>query len=428
MAVMVLETIRSAAELKFLGMLGPEAMDTVITVNQTFSQLFMTFVIATAWGGSALVAQRVGARDVEEAGRTMGQCLGLMLGVGLLAALVANAASSALLGGVGMDAAAQARAVMYLRLIGLVAMLSFVSFGLNSTLQATGDVLTPLYMVVIGTGTHTLLAWLFIFGVGPLPALGPVGVVVASAGASFAALSIAVYRVRMLHGDLGLHLRSLIVRDWSLFGRIVRLSWPVWLQILCRAVGIILIIRLAGRYGAMARAGYGVALRVDMMLIGVGMAFTGAAATIAGQNKGAGLLSRAAKGPWVAWLYYTGVLLCFTVLFWLRGEAVVGLFTDEPAVIEVGAAFLRITSAVYPFFTAAFVFSRAQQGAGDMWTPTWITLVITFGVFMPLALWLPGATGLGVRGVFLSSAISMIVAGFLQTGYFLRGGWRTLET
>ena len=419
-----LEITRSALELKFLGMLGPSAIDAVVTVNQTFRQVFMMFVIATVWGASSIVAQRVGARDMRDAGRTIGQALGMLIAFSFLAGVAANVWTTPVLVGLGIEGEGQRLAAGYLRWGSALVLAPFLTFGLEALLQATGDVITPLIMVVISTGLNMLCNWLFIFGIGPFPELGVLGVAVASFLSSGVALSLGLYRLTMLHGDLGVHPASLILREWRRVWRIARLALPVWLQVICRTASVFLIFRLVGEYGATSRAGYGVGVRIDLMLIGLGLAFSGAAATVAGQNKGAGLHSRAVTGAWVSWMYYTATLLCFTVLFWWKAEAIVGFINTDPEIVAVGSDFLRITSAVYPLFAAAFVFSRSMQGAGDMWTPTIITVATTFGIFVPLALWLPGVMELGVRGIFVASAVGIVVAGVLQVVYFHRGRWR----
>lgn len=417
------EVVRSAVELRVVGELGSLALDTFVTVNQAFRQLLMTFIIAISWGASALVAQRIGARDPADAGHTLGQSLGLAFMVGLVALCLANVATGPLIGGLQLGENG-AVAVIFLRVTGFVMTAGFVLFALNTTLQATGDVVTPFYMFLLSVGTYLLLVHPLSLGLGRWPGLGLVGVLVAQCTGAVASLTFGLWRMRRLHWDLRVGWRSLLVRDWARVRDIARLSWPVWLQILCRSVGIILLLHLTRGYGVAARAGYGVGLRIDMMLLSVGLAFAGAAATVTGQNVGARHLRRAARGAWIAWVYYTGIMLCCTALFWWNAEGVAGIFSDDPEVIAVAALYLRIASSVYPFLASNFVFTRAMQGAGDVRTPTYITLFVTAVVLAPLLFILPKIGGLGVSGLFLAGASAMTVGGVLQAWFFQRGRWR----
>lgn len=424
LGVSALEVVRSVVELKVLGALGSAELDAVITINQTFRQIFMTGIIALAWGASAIVAQRVGAQQPREAGRAMGQTLGLALVLAVGGGVLANTTTAAVLRGVGLEGEVAAHAGPYLRLMGAVLPASLLFFVLMSTLQAAGDVVTPFMMVVVTVLVQVIGLAIFPFGAGPVPAMGVLGVVVAAAGGSGIAFALGMARIRWLHRDLDLHPRALFVHDWGVVRRIMALSWPVLVQISCRAVMLIVMMRLLGGYGASTRAGYGVALRIDLMLLSIGLAFTGAAATVTGQNMGAQQPDRAARGAWIAWGMYTGVLLVFTVLFQWQADAVIGAFSKDPDVVAMGARYLRISSAVYPFLAAGFLFSRAMQGAGDMLRPMWAMLFSTFVVFVPLAMWLPGRGGFGAVGLFYAAAAGTISGGLIQPALFIRGAWR----
>ncbi len=428
LGVSALEVVRSATELRVLGLLGTVSLDAVISINQTFRQLLMTFVIAAAWGASAMVARRVGAGQVGAAGRVMGQTLGMVLAVATLGALVANVATGPIMAQLNMTADVAAQAGPYLRLTGIILVAPFLFFVLMSTLQAAGDVTTPFLMVLLSAVVQLVCFGVLPLGRGPIPALGIRGVLIAAGLGSGLALALGLVRTRRLHADLELHPRSFLPNDWQMVRRIAGLSWPVLVQISCRAIMLVLMIRFLGAYGSSARAGYGVALRIDMMLLGIGMAFAGAAATVTGQNAGAGQYRRAAAGAWIACGYYAAIMLCFTALFQWKAEVFIRAFSpDDPEAIVIGAMYLRISSAVYPFLAAAFVFSRAMQGAGDMRRPMWSMLFSTYCVFLPLALWLPGVGELGVRGLFLAGATATVTGCLIQTTLFIRGGWRSVR-
>jgi Na+-driven multidrug efflux pump len=113
------------------------------------------------------------------------------------------------------------------------------------------------------------------------------------------------------------------------------------------------------------------------------------------------------------------------VVFIVFAEPLVGFFTSDPAVVDLGASCLRILSYGYGFYAWGMVIVQAFNGAGDTTTPTWVNFFCYWLFQIPLAFGLTRGLGMGPEGVFaaITAAESLLaVAGVIC---FRRGRWKT---
>jgi Na+-driven multidrug efflux pump len=152
-----------------------------------------------------------------------------------------------------------------------------------------------------------------------------------------------------------------------------------------------------------------------------------AAATLMGQNLGAGRPDRAEQAVWRAALYNLAFLGCTGLLFVLFGEAIVRGFSTDAAVVTHGAHALRIISAGFLFYAYGMVLTQAFNGAGDTWTPTLINLFCFWLWEIPLAWLLSKPLGLGPTGVFTAVLIGFSTMAVLSVALFRRGRWKRVK-
>ena len=111
-------------------------------------------------------------------------------------------------------------------------------------------------------------------------------------------------------------------------------------------------------------------------------------------------------------------------MFLIGARVLVGLFTQDPEVLEHGVRYLRIISLGFPFYAFGMVMMQAFNGAGDTRTPTLINLVVFWIVQLPLAWFLSHHTGLGPSGVFVTLAVCFSVFAAIGVALFRRGRWK----
>jgi Na+-driven multidrug efflux pump len=143
-----------------------------------------------------------------------------------------------------------------------------------------------------------------------------------------------------------------------------------------------------------------------------------------GQNLGAGKPDRAERAVWQAGFYNMVFLGVIGLLFVLFAEPVITSFTKEPQVVEYGVRCLRTVSFGFLFYAYGMVLSQAFNGAGAVWTPTFINLFCFWAFQLPLAYTLAHLLRWGPAGVFTAITIAWSTYAVVSATIFRRGRWK----
>lgn len=188
-----------------------------------------------------------------------------------------------------------------------------------------------------------------------------------------------------------------------------------------------MLVRLVSHFGSAAVAGYTVAVRVFMLGLLPSWGVANAAATLVGQNLGAGQPDRAARTVWQTGWANAGLMSLIGLVFILGARPVLAALGAPADALEPGVLTLRIFAAGYGFYAFGMVVVSAFNGAGDTMTPTRINVACYWLFQLPLAWALALPMGLGVGGVLWAVPIAeagLTVAAILL---FRRGGWRRMN-
>ncbi len=263
-----------------------------------------------------------------------------------------------------------------------------------------------------------------IFGLGPFPRLGVTGAALATftgrsigVGYQFYRLLRGTERIRILRRQIRVNLTILL--------RLLRVSLTGILQFAIAHTSWIGLVRIVSVFGSAALAGYTIAIRLVVFLILPSWGMSNAAATLVGQNLGAGKPERAESAVWRTGLYnmiFLGGIGLFFVFF---AEPIIRLFTQDPAIVPLGTSCLRIVSYGNIGYAYAMVMLQAFNGAGDTVTPT---IVNFFGFWLfeiPLAYWLAIRLDFRSNGVFWSIVVAEGSIALASAILFKRGRWKT---
>ena len=209
--------------------------------------------------------------------------------------------------------------------------------------------------------------------------------------------------------------------------RLLRLSIGGILQFIWSTASWVVMVWIVSGFGTEAVAGYTLAIRIIIFAIMPSWGLANAAATLVGQNLGAGSAQRAERSVWLAGRYNAGFLFAVGAIFIFLSEPLMQIFTSEAEVIAYGSACLFWVSLGYPFFGFGMVLVQAFNGAGDTQTPSALNFVCYWLIQIPLAYVLSQNTAMGVEGVFLSITISASALTLLGILLFRRGRWKTRE-
>jgi Na+-driven multidrug efflux pump len=171
-------------------------------------------------------------------------------------------------------------------------------------------------------------------------------------------------------------------------------------------------------------AAYGVGLRLHMIILLPAFALGGAAATMVGQNLGAGKPERAARAAWAAAWFDMAIMFAAAVVIMLGAPLLIRCFNNEADVIQIGARYLRIVSPSYLITALGIVLGRALNGAGDSLSPMVITMISLWGVQVPLAMLLAYLWQPATAGIWWAIAAANALHGLMIAGWFETGRWR----
>ncbi len=187
------------------------------------------------------------------------------------------------------------------------------------------------------------------------------------------------------------------------------------------------LVRILSTFGSAALAGYTVAIRVVLFALLPAFGLGNAAATLVGQNLGAGNPARAEQAVWRAAFYNFVFLGVVGLALFIAGNGIVRLFTSEADVVAAGGRCLRIVALGFPLYAYGMVVSQAFNGAGDTRTPTWIN----FGCFwlgeIPVAYLLAHVLGFGPTGVYVSITLAFSAVALVSVTIFRRGRWKLVK-
>jgi len=418
----VLESLFAVVDVAWVGRLGADA---VATVGLTESMLSLIFSVGfgLSLSTTAMVARRIGEKDPEGAAVAAVQAIVLGLGISLAIGVPCLIYAPQLLRLMGATPSIIAIGSGYTRIClgGSCAVL--LLFLNNAIFRGAGDAAIAMRLLWISNIINLILDPCLIFGWGPFPRLGVTG----AALATFTGRSIGVmYQFyRLLKGTERIRVLARQIRvRFDVLWRLVRVSLTGILQFAIAHTSWIGLVRIVSTFGAAALAGYTIAIRIVIFVILPSWGMSNAAATLVGQNLGAGKPDRAESAVWRTGLYNVAFLGSVGLFFALLSEPIVKLFISDPAVVPLGAACLRIVSYGNIGYAYFMVMMQAFNGAGDTITPTIVNFFGFWLLEIPLAYVLAMPLGMKSNGAFFAIAIAESAMAAVSAILFSRGKWK----
>ena len=420
---MLMESVFVVADVFFVGRLGPAAVATV-GITESLMTVMYALAVGLSIGAAATVARRIGEKDADSAARAAVQSILL----GLLAAVVVGA-TGALFGGQLLQIMGASDDVMqtgsgFARVMlggsGTVLLL----FLINAVFRGSGDAAIAMRVLWFANAINIILGPCLIFGLGPFPELGVVGAAIGTTIGRGSGVLYQLYHLTRRGSRIEIHGRHLVF-DLGVMRTILRISGTATFQNFIATASWIGLIRILTGFGSAAVAGNTIGIRIILFALLPSFGVSNAAATLVGQNLGAGKPDRAEAAAWKAGLYNTICLGTVGVIFLLFAPQLIGAFTSDPEVARYGVRCLRIVSAGFLFYGYAMVLTASFNGAGDTRTPTLISLVCMWLWEIPLAWALAHPFGFGPTGVFIAVSVAFSTMAFVSAWLFSKGAWKT---
>ncbi|MCY4028623.1 MAG: MATE family efflux transporter [Acidobacteria bacterium] len=421
----VLELSLGAADFLMVRGLGRDA-SAAIGLNRQITFLVEAAALAVSTGVIALVSQGMGAGDRRQVDGAVRQSLRLVVLLGAPVTLLGYAASGPLLTLMQASPETLAHGAPYLRIYFLGTVFLWANLVAAAVFRGAGDPRTPLKLVSVVSVLNVALNYVFIAGVGPVPAYGVAGAAMGTVGAR--ALGTAAYLVLLGRGAGGVRLR---LRPWwdldrAVIRRLLRVgAWPALAGVLRNGARVVFVGMLgAGVSGAALHAAVGVGLQVRLVAVLPALAFQVAAATLVGQAVGAGDPDRAEALGNRSVVLLAAIMAAVTGVTIVAAGPLASLFLVDPEVAALGATVIRWFAVAQLFSSLSIGTQGALTGAG--WTRPILgyTVVTQWGVLLSLTLALFVVLGWDPEGALVAWVVAPVLQLVLMQRLFRRGGWR----
>jgi len=419
---MVMESMFGIVDVFFVAKLGTDAVASVALTEGMLSIVFGV-AIGLSMATTAMVARRTGEKDPRGAAVAAVQAVALGAAISVVIAIVGGLNAPRLLALMGATPGILQTGTTYTTIVLGAVSIIFMLFLINGIFRGAGDATIAMRTLWIANAINIVLDPCLINGWGPFPRLGVTGAAVSTAIGRGTGVLFQLWilfggrgRVVIQREDLRLNLEVLL--------RLARVSVNGMVQFLVATCSWLGMVRIVALFGSAALAGYTIAIRIIIFAILPSWGMSNAAATLVGQNLGAGKPDRAERSVWTTGFYNMLFLGGVAIIFIAFAERLVGIFATDPEVLSYGTSCLRIVSYGYVFYAYGMVMVQAFNGAGDTATPTLINLFCYWLWQIPMAYGLARFAGLGPKGVFIAIAISESTLAVVSMIVFRRGKWK----
>ncbi|OQX75704.1 MAG: MATE family efflux transporter [Bacteroidetes bacterium 4484_249] len=388
-------------------------------VGASFPIIFalISLVIGFATGATIIIAQYFGAKQIEKVKRTIDTLYIFLFFASIVLSVLGILFSEPIFKLIQLPEDIMPYATKYLNIY-LSGLIFF--FGFNGTaaiLRGLGDSKTPLYFLILSTITNIVFDLLFVL----VFKWGIAGVAVATVISQGGAFFTAIIYLNKTHKVVRLSIFNLVF-DREIFRQSIKIGLPSGLQQTFVSLGLLALTWIVNLFGTNVIAAYSIAMRIDSLAAMPAMNFSAALSTFVGQNLGANKPERVRSGLIATFKMTTVISVTITLIAIFFARSLMGVFTNDKDVIEIGAHYLFIVSSFYIMFSTLFVVSGVMRGAGDTLIPMFITLFALWFVRIPLSYYL--SQHIGETGIWWSIPIGWFLGMSLTYFYYLTGRWK----
>mgnify|MGYP001160779295 FL=1 len=389
-----------------------------------FPMLFLLLMLSAGTIGGAitgLVAQKLGANNVQAAEEIALSGLILTFGLGILFAIIFLVFGEIIYISLGASKEVLEEVLKYSNVLFAGSFTIWVANGMAGVVRATGNMFIASLFLGIGSLVQIILGAIFIFGIGPIQSMGIAGsslsIVIGNGIAAFCLL------FWLMHKSNALKLRiSIRFFNPNSIISIIKLGSLASINAFCTWGSVVVITAYMTNFGVQTLAGYGVGARLEFLIIPIVFGFGAASTALIGINIGANKLKRALNIGWVATLYSAlaagliGFGAYFYPSFWSNA------FTSDQNAQEVCKTYLEIVGPFYIFFASGLCLYFASQGAGRVLWPAIAAIIRLLIVIIGSIIVSRYTTG-SVNHYFSLISIAFLVQALITSGAIYLGAW-----
>jgi putative MATE family efflux protein len=405
-AGMIFQTLYLLVDLYFVAALGDDA---VAGVGAGGTLMFMIMAFSQILGVSAvaMISQSVGRKDQAGANLVFNQSLVVSCIFSLVTIIGGYGLAEVYLSSIASEEATVTQGVTFLYWFLPGMALQFPMIAMASSLRATGLVKPGMIVQVLTVVLNTILAPILIAGWGPGPALGVMGAGLASSiSVTIGVLMLIFYFIRL---EKYVSFEKTLWRpQLGIWLKMFNIGLPAGGEMLILFAYFSAVYWLIQDFGAAAQAGFSIGGRIMQSIFMPTMAIAFALGPIAGQNFGARQFGRVRETSTKGIMLSSIVMFVVTLLMIWKSDLMIGFFTDEAEVIEIGSVFLKLISLNFVAQGIVFSCSGMFQGLGNT-RPALMSSCIRMLAFLPLAVFLKYQDSFTINQVWYVSIFSVTI-------------------
>lgn len=382
--------------IKIVAQMGTSEVAAVTTGHRVFF-LVQAILMGVSVAATAMTARAWGAKEIAKAETVTWTSMALAISLAAVLSIPVLIMPKAIAGLFGLDEETTQLAATFIFWLGLFNVFAAINMMLGTALRATGDVITPLLFLIFSSLLNIVFAYMLAFGIGPLPEMGVAGV---SLGGSFgSALITIVFTAVWWRGKFNLKPVKQAAIDWVSARQLVSIGAPSVAEQALVQLAFLAFFAIVAQYGTEAYAAYGIGISLVAFSIVIGFGFGIAAATLVGQQLGAGQPELAMMAVSRSLRMALAAMIFLSILLAWFAQELAGFMIDDPEVVSLTVSFIYMIALAHPLMACDFALGGALRGAGDTRFPLIATFCgIIFGRLIPalIFLWL----GLSIYWIF----------------------------
>ena len=396
---------------------GKAALAAVGGPTGTIINLLVNFFVGISSGAGVVIAMYYGSRNVEGTDKAIHTAVAISIAGGLILMAIGIPFSPTFLEWMGTPADILEQATIYIRIYFCGAVFNLVYNIGSGILRAMGDSKKPLYFLIVASVVNIILDVVFVV----FFRMGVAGVGLATIIAQFSSAMLVIITLKGLPEDIMLNWKKVKLNK-AMCGEIFKIGIPNGIQSIAFSISNIAIMSSINAFGTDTVAAWTAYGKIDAMFWMTVGSFGIATTTFVGQNFGAKNFDRVKKS--VRACNVLSLVAAFTLSFVLLTcyPFLYRIFTQDAAVIEIGATMIKVMVPMY--FTFVFIenYSGAMRGVGHSIAPTVLTIM---GICVFRVIWilfvLP--TNNTLITAIISYPVSWVLTAIIFTVYYMSGKW-----
>lgn len=422
---MLMESIFALVDIMYVSQVSVNAVAT-IGLTESVITLIYAVAIGLSIAATAIVARRVGEKDLKGASNAAVQVIFLGIVVAAIISIIGILYPKEILQLMGGSPELIEEGYGYTKILlggNITIMLLFL---INAIFRGTGEASISMWTLILSNGLNIILDPMFIFGFGPIPAFGVEGAAIATTIGRGTAVLFQLAILFYGYSKIKIGIRDITIR-FGVMLNLLRVSIGGIGQFLIGTSSWVFLMRIMSEFGSEVLAGYTIAIRVMLFTLMPAWGMSSAAASLVGQNLGAKKPERAEQSVWKTAVYGSVFMGFVSIIYLVLAPQIIQLFNETSDVVKYGSLCLRILTAPFVFYGFGMIVLNAFNGAGDTKTPTYINFVCFWLLQLPFAYVAAMTLNYGPVGVFWAIALGELVMTIISVIWFKKGYWKLIK-